>query len=80
TMGDRLFSYENKCLVLDTTNRLCSYIEINPPEKKSGGILGNFFKKKTNFPDYFQGHIVLSKFVQVDENGANHVLHHRSSY
>ncbi len=74
TMGDRLFSYENKCLVLDTTNRLCSYIEINPPEKKSGGILGNFFKKKTNFPDYFQGHIVHSKFVQVDENGANHVL------
>ena len=74
TMGDRLFSYENKCLVLDTTNRLCSYIEINPPEKKSGGILGNFFKKKTKFPDYFQGHIVHSKFVQVDENGANHVL------
>ena len=78
TMGDRMFSYENKCLVIDTTNRLCSYIEVNPPEKKSsGGMLGSFsfFKsKKTNFPDYFQGHIVNSKYVQVDENGSNHIL------
>ena len=74
-MGDRLFSYENKCLVMDLTNRLCSYIEMNPPEKKSsGGLLGNFFKKRTNFPDFFQGHIVHSKYVQVDENGSNHVL------
>lgn len=76
TMGDRLFSYENKCLVIDTTNRLCSYIEINPPEKKSGGgMLGSFFsKKRTNFPDYFIGHVVNSKYVQVDENASNHVL------
>ena len=76
TMGDRLFSYENKCLVIDTTNRLCSYIEINPPEKKSGGgMLGSFFsKKRTNFPDYFIGHVVNSKYVQVDENTSNHIL------
>ena len=77
TVGDRLFSYENKCLVIDTSNRLCSYIEMNPQEKKSGGgILGSFFnnKKSTNFPDFFQGHIVHSKYVQVDENGSNHVL------
>ena len=74
TMGDRLFSYENKCLVIDTSNRLCSYIEMNPPEKKSSGMLGSFFKKRTNFPDYFQGHIVNSKYVQVDENGSNHIL------
>ena len=26
TMGDRLFSYENKCLVIDVTNRLCLFI------------------------------------------------------
>ena len=77
TVGDRLFSYENKCLVIDTTNRLCSYIEMNPPEKKSsGGMLGGFFKKstKTNFPDFFQGHIVNSKYIQVDENASNHTL------
>ena len=78
TVGDRLFSYENKCLVIDTTNRLCSFIEMNPPEKKSGGgMLGGFFnsnKKRTNFPDFFQGHIVHSKYVQVDENASNHVL------
>ena len=77
TVGDRLFSYENKCLVIDTTNRLCSYIEMNPPEKKSGGgMIGSFWnnKKRSNFPDYFVGHIVNSKYVQVDENGSNHVL------
>ena len=78
TMGDRLFSYENKCLVIDTTNRLCSYIEINPQQQKSsGGMLGSFFgssKKTDNFPDYFEGYIVNSKYVQVDENGSNHVL------
>ena len=38
TVGDRLFIYENKCLVIDITNRLCSYIEMNPPEKKSRQI------------------------------------------
>ena len=77
TMGDRLFSYENKCLVMDITNRICSYIEMNPPEKKSGGgMLGSFFnnKKKTNFPDFFQGHVVNSKYVQVDETSSNHTL------
>ena len=76
TFGDRLFSYENKCLVMDITNKLCSYIEMNPQEKKSGGMLGGFFKKKTsdNFPDYFQGFIVNSKYVQVDEKESNHVL------
>lgn len=77
TMGDRLFSYENKCLVIDTTNRLCSYIELNPQQKSSGGMLGGFFgssKKSSNFPDYFEGHIVNSKYVQVDENASNHTL------
>ena len=75
TMGDRMFSYENKCLVMDMTNRICSFIEMNPPEKKSGGgMFGSFFKKRLNFPDYFQGHVVNSKYVQVDENGSNHTL------
>ena len=78
TMGDRLFSYENKCLVIDTTNRLCSYIELNPQQQKSsGGMLGSFFgssKKSDNFPDYFEGHIVNSKYIQVDENASNHIL------
>ena len=78
TMGDRLFSYENKCLVIDVTNKLCSYIEMNPSHKSSGGFmgLGNFFKKKenANFPDFFMGNIVHSKYVQVDEEGSNHTL------
>ena len=79
TMGDRMFSYENKCLVIDITNKLCSYIEMNPQQKSGGGFLGlgsYFFKKKenTNFPDFFVGHIVHSKYVQVDEEGSNHTL------
>jgi len=75
TMGERMFSYESKCLVMDITNKLCSFIEINPPEKKSGeGLFGSFFKKRVNFPDYFVGHIVHSKYVKVDENGPNHTL------
>ena len=75
TMGERLFSYENKCLVMDITNRISSYIEVNPPEKKNtSGMLSNFFKKRNNFPDFFQGHIVNSRYVQVDEQGSNHTL------
>ena len=76
TIGDRMFSYENKCLVLDVTNKLCSYIEMNPQPKEGGGFLGlgSFFKKRQNFPDYFIGHVVNSKYVQVDENGSNHTL------
>ena len=54
------------------------YRNESPPEKKSsGGMLGGFFnsnKKRTNFPDYFQGYIVHSKYVYVDENASNHVL------
>ena len=34
TIGDRMFSYENKCLVIDVTNKLCSFIEINPSNKE----------------------------------------------
>jgi hypothetical protein len=77
TFGDRMFSYENKCLVIDVTNKLCSYIEVNPPAKESGGFLGIgklFSSKRENFPDYFIGHIVNSKYVQVDEKGSNHTL------
>ena len=76
TIGDRMFSYENKCLVMDITNKLCSFIEVNPPSKEGGGFLGlgKFFQKRQNFPDYFCGHIVNSQFVQVDENGSNHTL------
>jgi len=76
TIGERMFSYENKCLVIDITNKLCSFIEINPPMKEGGGFLGigNLFKKRQNFPDYFCGCIVHSKYVQVDENGSNHSL------
>ena len=75
TFGDRLFSYENKCLVLDLTNKIGGYIEMNPAEKSSsGGIFSYFFQKRTNFPDYFKGHIVNSKYIQIDENGSEHSL------
>lgn len=87
TMGERMFSYETKALVIDLTNKLSSVIEINPnPEKREGGkskgflggVGGIFGFKKTqsrqNFPDYFIGDIINSQFLEVDEKGSNHVL------
>ena len=73
TVGDRLLNYEGKALVLDTNNKFCSYIELNPGNKK--GILGGLFgKKKTEFPDFFQGDIVDTKYVNVDEKSSNHTI------
>ena len=71
SMGDRLFNFIDKGLVLDLTNDLCSYIEMNPDEL---GFFASFFKSKKTFPDYFRGNIVEIKDVSVDENGGNHKL------
>lgn len=75
-MGDRLFSYEGKALVMDLTNKISSFIEINPREEKGGGFFKGLFKKSSNsnFPDYFKGIIINSKYIKVDENGINHTL------
>ena len=73
TMGDRLLNYEGKALVLDINNKLCSFIELNPGQKK-GFLKGLFSKKKTEFPDFFQGEIVNTNYVTVDEKSSNHVL------
>ena len=71
SMGDRLFNYVNKGLVLDLTNGLCSYMEMNPDEL---GYFQSFFKSKKTFPDYFRGNIVEINDVVIDENGGNHKL------
>ena len=71
TIGDRLFNFSDKGLVLDITNGFCSYIEMNPDEP---GFFKSFFKSKTTFPDYFRGSIVEIKDVSIDENGGNHQL------
>ena len=71
TLGDRLFNYYNKGLVLDLTNGFCSYIEMNPDEP---GFFKSFFKSKSSFPDYFRGCIVETKYVTIDENGGDHKL------
>lgn len=70
-IGDRIFNYVDKLLVLDLTNNLCAYIELNPEEV---GFFKSFFTKKNTFPDYFKGQIVDSSFVNVDEKGCNHSL------
>jgi len=71
SLGDRLFNFIDKGLVLDLTNGLCSYIEMNPEEL---GFFESFFKSKKSFPDYFRGNIVEVKDVSIDENGGNHKL------
>ena len=71
SMGDRMFNYYDKGLVLDLTNNICSFIEMNPDEV---GFFKSFFKSKKTFPDYFKGVIVDIKEVIIDENGGNHKL------
>ena len=71
SIGDRLFNYVDKMLVMDLTNNLCAFIELNPEEV---GFFKSFFTKKNTFPDFFKGQIVDSSFVTVDEKGTNHVL------
>ena len=71
SLGDRLFNFIDKGLVLDLTNNLCSYITMNPEEL---GFFESFFKSKKSFPDYFRGNIVEVKDVSIDENGGNHKL------
>ena len=71
SMGDRLFNYVDKVVVLDLTNNLCAFIEMNPEEV---GFFKSFFTKKNTFPDFFKGQIVDSSFVTIDEKGSNHAL------
>ena len=71
SMGDRMFNYFDKSLVLDLTNNICSYIEMNPDEP---GFFKSFFKSKSTFPDYFRGFIIDIKDVIIDENGGKHKL------
>ena len=71
SLGDRLFNFIDKGLVLDLTNNLCSYITMNPEEL---GFFESFFKSKKSFPDYFRGNIVEIKDVTIDETGGNHIL------
>ena len=71
SLGDRLFNFIDKGLVLDLTNGLCSYITMNPEEL---GFFESFFKTKKSFPDYFRGNIVEIQDVSIDENGGNHKL------
>ena len=63
SLGDRLFNFIDKGLVLDLTNGLCSYIEMNPEEL---GFFESFFKSKKSFPDYFSGNIVEVKDFSID--------------
>ncbi len=71
SLGDRLFNYYNKCLVQDLTNKLCSYIEMNPDEP---GYFASFFISKKTLPDYFRGIIVDAKNVTPEESNGDHQL------
>ena len=75
SMGDRIFNFIDKGLVIDLTNNLCSYIEMNPDEL---GFFQSFFKTKKTFPDFFKGNIVDLQDVTIDENGGNHKLNKKA--
>ena len=70
-MGDRLFNYIDKIVILDLKNNLCSYIEMNPDEL---GFFKSFFSKKQTFPDHFKGKIVDSSFLDIDEKKHTYTL------
>ena len=70
-MGDRLFNYIEKTLVIDLKNNLCSFIQMNPDEV---GFFKSFFTKKKTFPDHFKGQIVNLSDVTIDEKKRDHVL------
>ena len=70
-LGDRIFNYVDKAVICDSTNNLCSYIELNPDEV---GFFMSFFVKQTTLPDHFKGKIVDSSFVTIDEKGCDHAL------
>ena len=71
SMGDRLFNYVDKIVVVDLTNNLAAYVEMNPEEV---GFFKSLFTKKNTFPDFFKGQIVDASFVNVDEKWCNHSL------
>lgn len=71
SMGDRIFNYVDKIVVVDLTNNLAAYVEMNPEEV---GFFKSFFTKKNTFPDFFRGQIVDASDVNIDEKGANHSL------
>ena len=55
-VGQRKVNFTGNFVIKDETNRLISFFEINPKEKKS--FIGNLFSKtKENFPDYYKGYI-----------------------
>ena len=71
SFGDRLFNYVDKIVVVDLTNNLAAYVEMNPEEV---GFFKSLFTKKNTFPDFFKGQIVDASFVNIDPKSCNHSL------
>ena len=71
SFGDRLFNYVDKIVVVDLTNNLTAYVEMDPEEV---GFFKSLFTKKNTFPDFFKGQIVDASFVNIDPKSCNHSL------
>lgn len=71
SFGDRLFNYVDKIVVVDLTNNLAAYVEMDPEEV---GFFKSLFTKKNTFPDFFKGQIVDASFVNIDPKSCNHSL------
>ena len=71
SFGDRLFNYVDKIVIVDLTNNLAAYVEMDPEEV---GFFKSLFTKKNTFPDFFKGQIVDASFVNIDPKSCNHSL------
>lgn len=71
SMGDRLFNFIGTGCVVDLTNNLCAFLEMNPDQP---GFFSSFFTKKKTFPDHIRGKICDLKYVTIDEKNNNHQL------
>lgn len=72
TIGKRAFNMKHRGLVIDTKNKITTFIRFNPERK--GFIKGLFAKKTEELPDKFIGKIVKTEEVKIDEKGPSHEL------
>ena len=70
-MGDRLYNYFDKMVVMDYSHKMCSYIELNPEKI---GFFKSLFSSQKNFPDYFSGQITDLSNVTLDKKGSKHEI------
>ena len=70
--GKRMANHTQVLLVVDHTNKYCSYVVMNPDE--AGFLKSWFSSKQPNTPDTFRGQIVKLEDVTISEKDCTHKL------